>query len=309
MKNIIEPIDRKILREELTSDKMLRRTNAGENVIYLVDANDSPNMMLEIGRLREYTFRMAGGGTGEEVDIDEYDKGPTPFKQLIVWSEEHEELVSAYRYILGKDVPLDANGYPHTPTSKLFQFSEEFIQNQWQETIELGRSFVQPKYQATVSLRMGFFSLDNIWDGLGTLIVDNPEMKYFIGKMTMYNNYNRVARNLILSFLEKHYKGDFNLIKPFDPVVIEKNEKDLKSFFKNSITEDFKLLNKYIRDLKESIPPLIKTYISLSPTMQYFGASANKEFGDVEEIAIIININDIYDEKKKRHIDSYLKRK
>lgn len=307
MKNIIEPIDRKLLRDELTPDKLLRRTNAGENVIYLVDANDSPNMMLEIGRLREYTFRMAGGGTGEEVDIDEFDKGETPFKQLIVWNEENEELISAYRYILGKDVPLDDQGYPHTPTSKLFRFSPQFIQNQWQQTIELGRSFVQPKYQATVSLRLGFFSLDNIWDGLGTLIVDNPDMEYFIGKMTMYNSYNRVARNMILSFLENHFKGDDALISPFDPVVIEKEKKNFKSFFKNSITEDFKLLNKYIRDLKETIPPLIKTYISLSPTMQYFGASANKEFGEVEEIAILIIIKDIYDDKKKRHIDSYRK--
>ena len=133
MKNIIEPVDRKLLRAELTNDKMLRRTNAGENVIYMIDAHNSPNVMLEIGRLREYTFRMAGGGTGDEVDIDAYDTAPVPFKQLIVWDEENEELISAYRFILGKDVPLDENGYPHTPTSKLFNFSPQFIQNQWQK--------------------------------------------------------------------------------------------------------------------------------------------------------------------------------
>ncbi len=307
MKNIIEPVDRKLLRAELTNDKMLRRTNAGENVIYMIDAHNSPNMMLEIGRLREYTFRMAGGGTGNEVDIDDYDTAPIPFKQLIVWNEENEELISAYRFILGKDVPLDENGYPHTPTSKLFNFSPQFIQNQWQKTIELGRSFVQPKYQATVSLRLGLFSLDNIWDGLGTLIVDYPEMDYFFGKMTMYDSYNRMARNMILNFLERHFKGDESLVAPFEPVSLEREKRGVKAFFNNSLADDFKLLNKNIRDLKETIPPLIKTYISLSPTMQYFGASANKEFGEVEEIAILITIRDIYDEKKKRHVDSYRK--
>lgn len=305
MKNIIDPIDRELLKKELTEEKLLRKTNANDNSIYLVDAHDSPLMMREIGRLREYTFRMAGGGTGEEVDIDEYDTAEVPFKQLIVWDEEAEELVSAYRFILGKEVPLDENGYPHTPTSKLFQFSEEFIHNQWQETIELGRSFVQPKYQSTNSLRLGIFSLDNIWDGLGTLVVDYPEYKYFFGKMTMYDNYNRIARNLILNFLEKHFKGDPNLVRPFNPAPTKKLGKKWTEIWNNTISEDFKLLNQNIRSLKETIPPLIKTYMSLSPTMQYFGISANEEFGPVEELAILININDIYEEKKKRHIDSY----
>lgn len=307
MKEIIAPIDRELLVAELTKDKLLRRTNAGENDIYLVDAHNAPNMMLEIGRLREITFRQAGGGTGKEVDIDEYDTASVPFKQLIVWDPEKQELISAYRFILGRDVPLDENGYPHTPTSKLFYFSPEFIENQWKRTIELGRSFVQPKYQATVSLRLGLFSLDNIWDGLGTLVVDNENVDYFFGKMTMYSSYNRLARNLIHNFLEKHYKGDGNLVKPLFPVPMKREKKGIKALWSNSITEDFKLLNKNIRDLKETIPPLIKTYISLSPTMQYFGASYNHEFGEVEEIAILINIHDIYDEKKKRHIDTYRK--
>lgn len=307
MKEIIAPIDRELLLAELTKDKLLRRTNAGDNDIYLVDAHDSPNMMLEIGRLREITFRQAGGGTGKEVDIDEYDTAAVPFKQLIVWDPEKQELISAYRFILGRDVPLDENGYPHTPTSKLFHFSPEFIENQWQRTIELGRSFVQPKYQATVSLRLGLFSLDNVWDGLGTLIVDNEDIDYFFGKMTMYSSYNRLARNLIHNFLERHYKGDENLVKPQFPVKMKKEKKGIKALWSNSITEDFKLLNKNIRDLKETIPPLIKTYITLSPTMQYFGASYNHEFGEVEEIAILINIHDIYEEKKKRHIDTYRK--
>lgn len=305
MKEIIAPIDPKLIEAELTDDKLVRPTNAGNNTIYLIDAHDSPNTMREIGRLREYTFREAGGGTGEEVDIDEYDIAEVPFKQLIVWNSEAREIVSAYRYILGKDVPLDENGYPHTPTSKLFRLSEKFIKNEWQQTIELGRSFVQPKYQATNSLRLGLFSLDNIWDGLGALIVDYPEVKYFFGKMTMYNSYNRMARNMILGFLQKHFQGDKELVTPFEPAEITRNKRSILEIFSHSLTEDFKILNKNIRDLKTAIPPLIKSYMSLSPSMRYFGASANPEFGPVEEIAILIDVNDIYEDKKKRHIDTY----
>jgi len=310
MRKIIDPIDREIIKRELTADKFLRETNVGGNSIYIITAHNSPNTMLELGRIRELTFREAGGGTGKEVDIDKYDTAEVPFNQLIVWNNQTEEIVSAYRYILGKEAPVDAQGYPQTPTAKLFHFSEKFIKNQWQECIELGRSFVQPKYQGTTNPRSGLFSLDNMWDGLGTLTVDYPEIKYFFGKMTIYDSYNRLARNWILMFLKKYFKGDKSLVVPFEPAKIDKSKAVFRSIFKNNTyKEDFKALNDNIRNLKETIPPLVKSYISLSSTMQYFGTAANPEFGPVEEIAILINIADIYEEKKKRHIYSYKKRK
>ena len=308
MENIIEPVDRKLLEAELTQDRFLRKTNAAGNDIYMIDAHNAPNVMLEIGRLRELTFRAAGGGTGKAIDIDEYDTCEIPFKQLLVWNAEEKEIISSYRFILGRDVPLDENGYPHTPCSKLFRFSQTFIENQWQKSIELGRSFVQPKYQATSNSRLGLFSLDNMWDGLGTLIVDYPDQEYFFGKMTMYNSYNRVARNMILNFLEKRFKGDTSLITPFNPT--QKSEKPLKEMFTGgTLAEDFKILNQNILDIKTTIPPLIKAYMSLSSTMQYFGASANEEFGEVEEIAILLTIKDIYDKKINRHINTYKRKK
>lgn len=308
MENIIEPIDRKILEAELTQDRFLRKTNAADNDIYMIDAHNAPNVMLEIGRLREITFRAAGGGTGKSVDIDEYDTCEVPFKQLLVWNDKDKEIISSYRFILGRDVPLDENGYPHTPCSKLFRFSQKFIENHWQKTIELGRSFVQPKYQATNDSRLGLFSLDNMWDGLGTLVVDYPDQEYFFGKMTMYNSYNRVARNMILNFLEKRFKGDASLVTPFNPT--QKSEKPLKKMFTGgTLAEDFKILNQNILDIRTTIPPLIKAYMSLSSTMQYFGASANEEFGEVEEIAILLTIKDIYEKKINRHINTYKNRK
>lgn len=307
MEQIINPIPREKILAELTEDKFLRKTNAINNDIYIIDANNSPNIMLEIGRLREITFRAASGGTGKSVDIDEFDTGDTPFKQLIVWNAEEQEIISSYRFILGKDVPLDKNGYPHTPTSELFEFSQRFIENEWQKTIELGRSFVQPKYQATNNMRIGLFSLDNMWDGLGTLIVDYPEMEYFFGKMTMYNTYNRIARNMIFNYLNKHFKGDETLVKPFNPThhIRHTRKANAQLLSGNTLAEDFKLLNQGIRNIKTSIPPLIKAYMTLSSTMQYFGASANPGFGEVEEIAILVTIKDIYEQIFNRHVKTY----
>jgi hypothetical protein len=309
MKDIIPPVDKNLLEKELTEDKFLRETNIGHNYIYIITAHNSPHVMREIGRLRELTFREAGGGTGKEVDIDEFDTAPVPFKQLLVWNNESKEIVSSYRFIIGKDAPLDENGYPHTPTSKLFLFSKKFIENQWQKTIELGRSFVQPKYQGTTNPRVGLFSLDNLWDAVGTLAVDYPDTKFFLGKMTMYDSYNRLARNLILFFLKKYFKGKKDLITPIHPAIIDKRKNVFRSIFRNgSYKEDFKALNDNIRDLKTSIPPLIKSYMSLSRKMKCFGASENPEFGPVEEIAILLKIKDINEDKKKRYIYSYKKK-
>jgi hypothetical protein len=310
MKTIISPIDITLLEQELTDEKFLRNTNVGNNSIYIITAHNSPNVMREIGRLREFTFREAGGGTGNEVDIDEFDTADVPFKQLLVWNNETKEIVSSYRFIIGKDVPLDENGYPHTPTSKLFLFSNKFIENQWQKTIELGRSFVQPKYQGTINPRVGLFSLDNLWDAVGTLAVDYPDTKFFLGKMTMYNNYNRLARNLILIFLKKYFKGKKELITPIHPVTTDKKKSVFRSIFRNgSYKEDFNALNENVRNLKTSIPPLIKSYMSLSRKMKFFGASANPDFGPVEEIAIMVKIKDINEEKKKRYIFSYKRKR
>jgi hypothetical protein len=309
MKKIIPPVEISLIEQELTEDKFLRNTTAGNNTIYIITAHDSPNIMREIGRLREITFREAGGGTGKEIDIDEFDIAEVPFKQLIVWNNENKEIVSSYRFILGKDVPLDKDGYPHTPTSKLFLFSKKFIDSKWLKTIELGRSFVQPKYQGTTNPRVGLFSLDNLWDGIGALAVVYPDSQYYLGKMTMYNSYNRLARNLILFFLKKYFNGKKELITPIHPVTIEKRKNVFRSIFRNnSYREDFIALNDNIRDLKTTIPPLIKSYMSLSSTMKCYGASANPEFGPVEEIAIMIKIKDINEDKKKRYIDSYEKR-
>lgn len=309
MKPIIEPISRELIEKELTADRFIRMTNNSNNHIYIFNAHNAPNLMLELGRVRELTFRNAGGGTGKEVDIDEYDTAEIPFEQLIVWNPEEKEIVSAYRYILGHNIKFDSNGQPLSPTAHLFEYSPEFIANHLPYTIELGRSFVQTQYQPSVNLRKGLFALDNIWDGLGALVVLNPEMKYFFGKMTMYNDYPRDARDMILFVLKKYFGDTEHLVYPINAKEIHTPLENLEAIFiGNTMEEDFKILNTNVRQHKVSIPPLINIYMGLTTTMKCFGTSANEGFGPVEETAIMVKIADIYPAKTDRHINSFTKK-
>ena len=307
MEEIIEPISKELLKAELTEEKRLRMTNKSHNQIYIITAQDSPNIMREIGRLREIAFRAAGGGTGKPLDIDEYDIMENPYKQLIVWNPEAEEILGGYRYLLGTDVRYDEKGAPILATAHMFNFSEKFLKEYLPTTIELGRSFVTVEYQSTRAGSKGLFALDNLWDGLGALTVVMPNVKYFFGKVTMYPSYHRQGRDMILYFLKKHFGDKENLITPMKPLEMEATEEDLAALFcKNTFKEDYKILNCEIRKLGYNIPPLVNAYMSLSPTMRMFGTAINYGFGDVEETGILIAVDEILAEKRIRHIQSFI---
>ncbi|MEJ2595802.1 MAG: GNAT family N-acetyltransferase, partial [bacterium] len=178
METIIPPVDKKLLIEELNEDRFLRHTHNGNNEIYIVSENDSPNVIREIGRLREITFRDAGGGTGLTIDLDEYDGGDHPFLQMILWDPEEREIMGGYRYIHCKNLEIDEKGKVKSPTAELFNYSEKFIKEYFPYTIELGRSFVQPLYQPNYNLRRGMYALDNLWDGIAALLVENTDVQF-----------------------------------------------------------------------------------------------------------------------------------
>jgi hypothetical protein len=310
MEPIIAPVSVDLLKAELTPAKKLRDTNKSKNEIYVINHHDSPNVMREIGRLREETFRDAGGGSGLEMDIDEFDTMENPYQQLIVWDPEAEKILGGYRYILGTDIKLDENGQPLLATSHMFHFSEKFVTEYLPYTIELGRSFVAPEYQSSKAGTKALFALDNLWDGLGALIVKYTNMKYFFGKMTMYPEYNRQARDLIQYFLFKHFEDKEKLVVPMDPLVIETPAEEMdKILTETEFKNDYKLLNAEVRKLGANIPPLVNSYMSLSPTMKMFGGGINHEFSEAEETCILVTFEDIYEAKKARHIDSFIKEK
>lgn len=306
IENLIEPIPTQKLLDELTKDIYVRPTNNASNQIYIFKGDEKPHLMAEVGRLRELTFRAAGGGTGKSIDVDEFDSGPYSYSQLIVWDPAENQLVGGYRFVMVPDT-MDSEGQFHLSTSEIFQYTELLKSRYFPFSIELGRSFVQPEYQPSLGSRKGLFSLDNLWDGLGAMVVMNPEYKYFFGKITMYSDFNKEARDLILGFMDHYFPDHENLVNIPSPI-----EKifDCSDFIKElqglEYKEGHKLLNTKVRELGENIPPLFNSYMNLSPSMRTFGTAINHHFGDVEETGIMISIDDIYDQKKDRHINSYI---
>jgi len=306
MKEIIAPVPVEAIMEELTEEKFFRKTNNGGNEIYVLSAHESPNIMREIGRLREISFRDSGGGTGLDCDIDEFDtRDENFFYQLIVWNPTDRAIVGGYRFLLCDHLPVDDKGQVDTPTSELFLYSDKFVKDYLPYTIELGRSFVQPDYQPSKSLSKGLYSLDNLWDGLGSLIDIYPEAKYYFGKVTMYPQLERTSRDMILYFMQKHFPDSDNLVtaRPELNLPILTDPEWLASIFTaDNYHDDYKILVKQVRERGAAVPPLVNAYMSLSATLRSFGTALNPGFGKVEETGILLTISDIFEEKVKRHL-------
>jgi len=307
MKPIIAPIDRKLLKGELSPDKYLRPTNKAHNEIYVITAHNAPNVMLEIGRLRELSFRSGGGGTGEELDTDKYDYMEKPYRQLIVWDPIAEEIIGGYRYLPGYEVDFDEEGQPSFVMSHLFTFSEKFIKEYIPYTIELGRAFVQPDYQTSKMGTKSLFALDNLWDGLGALIHTVKNARYFIGKVTIYEHYPVIARELIYEYMFRYFPDPDKMILPKTIIHVSKDNEKLarKIFLGNNSTADYKTLQKEIRAVEETIPSMFNAYIGLTDTMRMFGSIYDKEFGNVYETGIMITMADLLETKRKRYIEPY----
>jgi hypothetical protein len=304
--DIIPPVDISLIEAELTPERFLRATNRAGNHIYVVDAFNSPNVMREIGRLREISFRSGGGGTGKDCDIDEFDLMDPPCRQLLVWNPEAREIIGAYRYILGSDIKVLPDGSPRIATAHMFRFSDHFMGQMLPHTIELGRSWIRPEYQSTRAGSRAIYALDNLWDGLGALTVLHPEVKYLFGKMTMYPSYDRDCRNLLLHFLHLYFPDPDGIICPIEPLAGTRSDEAEKGFFVGgNFREDYRRLNAFVRAKGINIPPLVNAYMGLSPSMRILGTAINHEFGEVEETGLLITIADIFDEKKNRHVNTF----
>ena len=308
MEKIIDPIDRELILKELTPDRLLRHANKGDNDIYIIDAHNSPNTMREIGRLREIAFRDSGGGTGKACDIDEFDLMTPACQQLIVWNPTDKEITGGYRFILGENIRIDAEGRPRIATSHMFNFSERFLKEILPYTLELGRSFVALPFQSSKAGSKALYTLDNLWDGLGALTVENPQIKYLFGKFTMYPSYGEHCRDLLLGFIHRYFPDPGRLVTPIHPLHTNADSPEIQNLFKgDNFKEDYRTLNHAVREEGRNIPPLVNAYIGLSSTMRNFGTAINTEFGNVEETGIFFKIDDIFAEKKDRHIGTYHK--
>jgi hypothetical protein len=306
IEEIIPPVDRALIAAELNKERFIRPTNYLENEIYIVNGNDCPHTMREIGRLRELSFRSVGGGSGKSADVDRFDTGQYAYQQLIVWNPQDKQIVGGYRFALCRH-NRDADGIYHLSTSEIVDYTEKLKREFFPYTIELGRSFVQPLYQPSAEVRRNIFSLDNLWDGLGAITVLYPEMDYFFGKITMYPSYNTEARDHLLRFMHHYFPDPDKMVIFPTPLKLKYPCTEFLEEIKDLPYEKgYVVLNRIVRSLGENIPPLFNSYMNLSPTMRTFGTAVNNHFGGVEETGIMVTIADIYPTKKDRHTQTYL---
>lgn len=305
--DIIPARDPNVIRAELNEQLLLRKTNRAGNEIYTFHATDAPNTMLEIGRLREIAFRGSGGGTGLAADIDHHDMDKDGYRQLVVWDAKKSELIGGYRYMLGGEVHRKGD-QTDLSSNEIFHFSETFIEEYIPKSIELGRSFVKMEEKNGQMMPVSIFALDNLWDGLGGLMLIHDDYQYFFGKVTMYSDYNKRAKDLIAYYLQTYFQGDQELIRPLYPIEIEMPLAEMQSvILGKDPKDDYKQLSKVIRNMGTVIPPLVNAYIGLSNSLMYFGTSVNPHFGDVEETAIMVPMEDISADKRRRHIESFIR--
>ena len=308
MEPIIQPIDPNLIKQELTPELRLRKTNRGHNELYVFTAEQAPNTMREVGRIREVCFRNGGGGTGKACDIDEFDTDPQgAYRQLIAWDPQSEKIMGGYRFILGEEVLAHPRRTDALATAHMFAYSPEFNRDYLPYTIELGRSFVTEEFQAGKEGSLSIYALDNLWDGLGALTLVHPQVRYFFGKVTMYKQYDRYCRNLILRFMELYFGDKQGLVTPKQPLPIELSQAESERIFAgNDLRRDYMTLKRMVLERGMKIPPLFNAYMSLSSDMVVFGTAINDEFGDVEETGILVDMYHILPDKRKRHIDSYV---
>lgn len=310
MEKIIDPIPVDVLKQELTPSKKLTDTNKGHNELYIVTWQDSPNVTMEIGRLREHTFRTAGGSTGNAVDLDEYDKMENPYKQLIVWDPDAEAIIGGYRFLLGTDVQFDENGQPIMASAHQFHFSQQYIEQYLPHVVELGRLFVTPEYQSSKAGAKSIFALDNLWDGLAAIIMRNPNILYYFGKATIYPSFDKISRDLIYHYLWKHFADEQHLIRPWDEMdIMPQSSGDLMNLIltEDDVRDDYKLLKTALRRRGVSIPPNLNAFITVTPQLLMCGTSINRPMHDIEDTALLIPFDKIYNDKKARHVGAYLR--
>ena len=308
MEKIIDPIDVDLLLSELTEERKLCETNKAGNILYVFNGNEAPNLMREVGRLREVSFRAEGGCSGKSCDTDEFDYMEKPYLQMIVWDPDAKAIIGGYRFILGPDITMLENGQPNLATSHLFRFSDLFIRDYLPHTIELGRSFVTPDYQSSKAGAKALFALDNLWDGIAAVTMSHSGIFYLFGKMTIYNTFPSGARDLLFRFFEKHFPDGEELVRPINPV-LPVNDPHLLDLIltEPEFKEDYRILKSAVRSFGANIPPLVNSYINTSATVKVFGTAPCYDLSDAMETAILVCFDEMYEDKRDRHVQAFLK--
>jgi len=282
---IADPVAKELLLKELqaikTSYTLLEQRNY---TVYCAPSKLIPNFLNEIGRLREITFREVGEGTNRSIDIDEFD---LYYYQMFIWDEDEERVVGAYRIGKGGEI-LRQYGLRGFYFHSLFRSSESFADILVQ-SLELGRSFVVKEYQRKP---MPLFLL---WKGILYFLLKNPEYRYMVGPVSISNNYSKISKDLIISFIMKNH-FDWRIaqqIRPRNSYKFKSDNPNLNILMEN-MEEDINKLDKCIGDLDElntGLPVLLKKYIKLNAKI--IGFNVDPKFNNCLDGLIILDAYDV----------------
>lgn len=279
---VIEPVDSEALArevDELPEECLL--VEASPLKVFLATRERIPNMLREIGRLREVTFREVGEGTGRSMDIDGFDDH---YRHLFLWNDKRKELAGAYRLGLADEIVRD-RGVDGLYTSTLFQYQPGFAEKLG-SAIEFGRSFIVPQYQKKQSC------LALIWRGIGEFIVRNPRYHILFGPVSISQDYHAVSRALMVQFLQQHkmHEDLSGLVSPRRPFVAPSlGSMDAQSI-RNALRDidDVSVLISEIEDDGKGVPVLLRHYLKLNAKLISF--NLDEHFSDVVDGLIVVDL-------------------
>ncbi len=288
-KCIAHPESRQELKSELKKAQVLGKTKDNK-IIYLCEYSKDSSLMREIGRLREFSFRKVGEGSGAKRDLDKYDKY---YKHLVLWDEDDLEVVGAYR--IGESKGMES--YRGFYTSTLATFHEGFGKY-LQSSIELGRSFVQPKY-------WGSRALDYLWQGIGAYLRANPDVRYMFGPVSLSDQYNMDAKRVIAHLYLTHFGTDKKLVTSNNRFDVTKGTPEVLEIVKgDNYDEDFKAVREYLSYSNLSIPTLYKQYSDVCEEggVKFLDFGVDPDFGNCVDGFIVVDITKLKESKRKRYI-------
>lgn len=291
---IAHPEKRQTLREELRLAEKIGESPDGKK-IYLVNHQQAPSLMREIGRLREYTFRMVDEGTGNKRDTDRYDRH---YQHIVLWDDDALEVVGAYR-IADCARTVEEHSTDGLYMNELCYLHTNFKAYYLPHAVELGRSFVQPRY-------WGSNALDYLWHGIGSYLKQHPEIRYMYGPVTVSHTYPKAAKNALVYFYSLYFKQASMLLQGREPYRLSDAEKEtLETIFSGEdYDKDFKILRNYLKALNVSVPTLFKQYSELCEAggFQVADFGVDRDFGNCVDCYVIADVTMIKEKKRVRYI-------
>jgi hypothetical protein len=256
--------------------------SAGKYELYLSSLDSSPYLLRELGRVREWTFREVGEGTGQQRDLDEFD---LYYQHLLLWDSEGKNIVGGYRLGIGSDI-LPKLGTKGFYVNTLFKFDSRF-KNVLKDSLELGRSFVSPEYQ-----KKGL-PLLLLWKGIQHFLLENPSIKYVFGPVSISNDYLGISQKLMVSFIRSHYYNFqmAKLVKARKPFKVDFFEKRKVDKIMISACQDLGSLDKFISEIEPSslkLPVLVKRYIMQNA--QFFGFNIDPKFSNSLDGLMLLDV-------------------